>query len=511
MERGDIPERYLLRLGAGERELVVPEDQQHDFTQAGRVAFSWDRRAALLERVQVLSESLGLGGRAERGPDGSPSYTCETAGYFYKLQVLPKIRSVENGFKDDEVLGSFPFLAFFGLAADAEVSADAAKSYLEQLKEIFSELAEYRPMELLRTQRQRGDYLIMKQARVVAMTCTHAAISLEHLKKVRFEYDNLVIEEAGQMLEVETVVPMYLQKEKIGATAARLKRITILGDHNQLPPVIQHIELAKKSSFDQSLLARLIKRGVPYTLLDQQGRSRPELADLYRYRYEGLKDMPHVAANVKANAGLAFVAQLVDVPDFQGRGEHCPRPHYFQNQGEAEYAVALFQYLVLIGHNPQTISILTTYNGQKELIKSIIAERCGNETPLAGVRPAAVATVDQYQGQQNDIVLLSLVRTERVGHLQDVRRLVVAFSRARRGLYVFCRKRLFLECPSLHETLDQLKDRSDNLQLVIGENPPCTRDVSESIPTDHLCEIDDVEHMGAIVHQMQLSLDGSSE
>ena len=47
---------------------------------------------------------------------------------------------------------------------------------------------------------------------------------------------------------------------------------------------------------------------------------------------------------------------------------------------------------------------------------------------------------------QNDIVLLSLVRTKAVGHLRDVRRLIVALSRARLGLYVFCRTAVFNNC-----------------------------------------------------------------
>lgn len=57
-----------------------------------------------------------------------------------------------------------------------------------------------------------------------------------------------------------------------------------------------------------------------------------------------------------------------------------------------------------------------------------------------------VTTVDKYQGQQNDYVLLSLVRTKTVGHLRDVRRLVVAMSRARLGLYVFANVSLFSNC-----------------------------------------------------------------
>lgn len=60
-----------------------------------------------------------------------------------------------------------------------------------------------------------------------------------------------------------------------------------------------------------------------------------------------------------------------------------------------------------------------------------------------------VTTVDRYQGQQNDFIILSLVRTKHVGHLRDVRRLVVAMSRARLGLYVLARVSLFQSCTEL--------------------------------------------------------------
>ena len=60
--------------------------------------------------------------------------------------------------------------------------------------------------------------------------------------------------------------------------------------------------------------------------------------------------------------------------------------------------------------------------------------------------PHKITTVDKYQGQQNDYILLSLVRTQNIGHLRDVRRLVVAMSRSRLGLYVFGRVNLFKNC-----------------------------------------------------------------
>jgi intron-binding protein aquarius len=140
----------------------------------------------------------------------------------------------------------------------------------------------------------------------------------------------------------------------------------------------------------------------------------------------------------------------------------------------------------------------------------IISSRCGDGTPLAGIRPKAVSTVDQYQGQQNDYILLSLVRTESIGHLRDVRRLVVAVSRARLGLYVFCRQPLFASSHDLKPTMDQFASRPNRLALVLGETFPCERQQAEdeheeaaTIPSDKVLHVENVEQFGALVHQMQ--------
>jgi intron-binding protein aquarius len=160
---------------------------------------------------------------------------------------------------------------------DAPVTLTEGKAFFSRLDAIFAELAEYRPLELLRSQRQRTDYLLMKQARVVAMTCTHAAIARSHLIELGFEYDNIVVEEAGQMMEIETFVPLLLQQgeaDDSSSGSSRLKRICLMGDHNQLPPVIKNMSFAKYSSLDQSLFSRLIRLGVPYIQLDKT-RPRP--------------------------------------------------------------------------------------------------------------------------------------------------------------------------------------------------------------------------------------------
>ena len=67
----------------------------------------------------------------------------------------------------------------------------------------------------------------------------------------------------------------------------------------------------------------------------------------------------------------------------------------------------------------------------------------------------------KFQGQQNDFILLSVVRTCFVGHLHDVRRLVVAMSHAQLGLSVFCRCSLFEQCYELQPTFQLLLQRPD--------------------------------------------------
>ena len=74
---------------------------------------------------------------------------------------------------------------------------------------------------------------------------------------------------------------------------------------------------------------------------------------------------------------LTFISDHAMVTHLQGRGESTPTAYFYQNMGEAESSVAaLFQYMVLIGYPPEKISILTTYNGQKDLLLDILSQRC---------------------------------------------------------------------------------------------------------------------------------------
>merc|ERR1719312_80989 len=300
------------------------------------------------------------------------------------------------------------------------------------------------------------------------MTCTHAALKRQELVQLGFKYDNILMEESAQILEIETFIPLLLQNPQDGTN--RLKRWIMIGDHHQLPPVVKNMAFEKFSNMEQSLFTRLVRLNVPTIELDAQGRSRPSICSLYNWRYKALGNLPHVLNHQDyqtANAGFSFDYQLINVPDFNGVGESQPSPFFYQNLAEAEYVVAVYMYMRLIGYDANRISILTTYNGQKSLIRDVCNARCANN-PLIGL-PHKIATVDKYQGQQNDFILLSLVRTYNVGHLRDVRRLVVAMSRARLGLYVFARVSLFKNCFELQPAFNILTKRPLELHLSPNE------------------------------------------
>jgi len=280
-----------------------------------------------------------------------------------------------------------------------------------------------------------------------------------------------------------------------------------VGDHHQLPPVVQNMTFSKYSHLDQSLFLRFVRLGIPTIDLNMQGRMKPSLAKLWSWRYKELGNMPHTQSKdtyngcfVSANPGMAHTCQLVDVPDYQGRGESEPNPYFYQNLGEAEYCVAFFQYLRLLGYPAEKITILTTYNGQMHLIKDVVQQRCA-WSPFFG-QPSKIATVDKFQGQQNDIIILSLVRTKTVGHLRDVRRLIVAVSRARLGLYVFGRRSLFENCFELKPVFDQLNAKPAKLQVLPQEQNGTERAVEDP---GTAYDVEGVEHMGALVAQLMQS------
>ncbi|XP_074037324.1 RNA helicase aquarius isoform X2 [Leptinotarsa decemlineata] len=501
----DIDERHLLRLGHGEEAL----ETEKDFSRYGRVNYVLAKRLELLMEVERLQRSIKV--------QGDVAYTCETAGYFYLYQILSRWEHFQSIVKPrsgmvvpvETIAAEFPFHQFFENAPQPlfkgksfEEDLEVSESCFRYIEHIFKELEEFRAFELLRSGLDRSKYLLVKEAKIIAMTCTHAALKRKELVEIGFKYDNILMEESAQILEIETFIPLLLQNPQDGFN--RLKRWIMIGDHHQLPPVIKNMAFQKYSNMEQSLFTRLVRLGVPTVDLDGQGRARPSICNLYKWRYKNLGNLKHVdnwPEYQLANPGFVYDFQLVDVQDFNGIGESEPSPYFYQNLAEAEYCVAVFMFMRLIGYPANKITILTTYNGQKHLIRDVINTRCANNSLIG--RPHKVTTVDKYQGQQNDYILLSLVRTRAVGHLRDVRRLVVAMSRARLGLYIFARVSLFKNCFELTPAFEQLTSRPTKLHLVLDEFYPPRR-YNNQRPNSKPMVVQDMTHIANYVYDFYI-------
>jgi len=284
-----VPARYLLRLGQGEQELAT----DLDFSRQGRVNAMLVRRLELLSEVERLARSLRL-------PE-DVGYTCETVGYFWLLHVYSRWEQFLAACAAEQdnptiVQDKFPFKEFFSDTPQPVFTGQSFGKDMRSAKGCFHHLKTM--FQLLESTVDRSNYLMTKQAKIVAMTCTHAALKRKDFLQVGFKYDNLLMEESAQILEIETFIPMLLQRQEDGY--ARLKRCILIGDHHQFPPVVKNMAFQKYSHMDQSLFTRFVRLGIPYIELNAQGRAR-----LYNWRYRELGDLPYVKENAvfhKANA-----------------------------------------------------------------------------------------------------------------------------------------------------------------------------------------------------------------
>ncbi|ODV59258.1 P-loop containing nucleoside triphosphate hydrolase protein [Ascoidea rubescens DSM 1968] len=529
---GTIDEQFLLRLGYGEQGLSisVSEDgiqNQSSFCSFGRVEHSINQIPVLLKKVDTLAESLNI--------VGAHGNSCETAIFFYNSYIqeiwkefLIKIKNEEKSSK--YLIRFYPFFDFFS-KLDRLIDKNKLESekyndsftiltrHYESIVSIFDKLESFRPFEVLTNLKAKTNYILLKHAKVVAMTSTYVSMRNDDLKEMGLSFDNVLIEEAAQLTEINTVIPLLLANSRKSDNS--LKRVIFIGDHNQNRPIIQNPSLKQFSKADQSLFERFIKLGLPYFKLNYQGRARSEIVYLYNHIYSesgfsnGILNLEHIENSTEfilSNPGFNNVCQFINVSKYHNQGETEPSPNLIQNLGEAEFAVALYCYMRLLNYPNQKITILVMYSGQKYLVEEILKTRCGTNKKGSDINSKdfdfgwpIVSTVDNYQGQENDYILLSLCRTKKLGYIRDIRRVTVALSRARLGLYVLGYQLLFRNIvePQLKKVFERLiPEKFDGkLDLVTGEMFGKINRKSSELSLNSF-KMESLEHFGQYVHEM---------
>jgi superfamily I DNA and/or RNA helicase len=188
-------------------------------------------------------------------------------------------------------------------------------------------------------------------------------------------------------------------------------------------------ELSEKHALSVSLFERLIKNSFPFTRLSHQRRMRPEIRSLINpiYTDPPLNDHPDVYSYPPIRGmdqSLFFLSHTEDETHLSDSASKV-------NEHEAKMAAKLSVYLLLQGYRPEDITIITMYAGQKSFIKKALREE---RRPRIDPEPIQVSSVDGFQGEENKIIILSLVRSNtngQIGFLKVVNRVCVALSRAK--------------------------------------------------------------------------------
>ena len=269
------------------------------------------------------------------------------------------------------------------------------------------------------------DKEIMKCSTVIGMTTTGAARYQAILQEIKPRI--IVVEEAAEVLEAHIITVL----------SRGCEQVILIGDHKQLRPNPTVYKLATDYNLDVSLFERMVKNGFKCDCLELQHRMRPEIAQLMLHIYDNYKNHEDVEKydSIKGvSTNICFINH--NQPETH---DNDLRSH--SNYFEAEYAVALCRYLMQQGYQPEQITVLTTYSGQLFQLRNLMPK-----TEFEGVK---VTVVDNYQGEENDIVILSLVRSNEggnIGFLKIDNRVCVALSRAKKGFYVIGNFDMLSEC-----------------------------------------------------------------
>ncbi len=268
-----------------------------------------------------------------------------------------------------------------------------------------------------------------------AITVTLVGAAQQVLRDRMFE--TVFIDEAAQALEPATWIPIL-----------KAKRVIFAGDHCQLPPTVKSTEAIKKG-LNLSLFEKCIKRTKAHTMLETQYRMNEKIMQFSSevFYQTNLTAHPSVAQHALtplADSAYPELSKPFEFIDTAGCGfEEVQNPQTMSLSNPQEAAL-LLKYLSQImealefeqpdSAGEVSIGIIAPY---KEQVRLIATEIHHYETLVKYLPNISIDTVDGFQGQERDIIAMSMVRSNdrgEIGFLSDVRRTNVAMTRARKKL-----------------------------------------------------------------------------
>lgn len=322
-------------------------------------------------------------------------------------------------------------------------------------------------------ERFEQDLAILTSCYMVGMTTTGAATNMNLLRKIKPRI--VVVEEAAQVHE----------QHIIGCLTKKLQHLILIGDHQQLRPAMNNYDLKRSHKTDVSLMERLVMNKFPFHCLTYQHRMRPEISRMLTPAiYPTLQNHPTVLSyqNIK---GVKHNIFFFNHQNVENQTEFSTS---YTNDFEADMIAQLYKYLILQGYSNADITILSAYNDQVRKIRRKVTD-ISKEIKVSERRlehRVHITAVDNFQGEENRIILLSLVRSNaecKLGHLGDPLRICVSLSRAKEGLYVIGNfekidNRKNLLWMEIIKTAKEIGVIGDSMSLVCQNHPETITKVS---------------------------------
>ncbi|EAU88694.1 ATP dependent helicase [Coprinopsis cinerea okayama7 len=289
---------------------------------------------------------------------------------------------------------------------------------------------------------------ILGAADVICCTCVGAGDP--RLSKLRFR--TVLIDEATQAAEPECMIPLVLG----------CKQVVMVGDHQQLGPVIMN-KKAARAGLTQSLFERLVLLGNRPIRLQVQYRMHPCLSEFpSNMFYEGSLQNG-VTAPERLRKNVDFPWPVPDTPMFfyqnLGQEEISSSGTSFLNRTEASNVEKIVTKFFKSGVVPNQIGVVTPYEGQRSYIVNYMQFNGSLKKDL--YKEIEVASVDAFQGREKDYIILSCVRSNEhqgIGFLNDPRRLNVALTRAKYGVVILGNPKVLSKHPLWHYLLTHYKE-----------------------------------------------------
>ncbi|KAM0142251.1 hypothetical protein ACHAO1_001466 [Botrytis cinerea] len=363
------------------------------------------------------------------------------------------------------------------------------------------------------------DRRVLQGADIIGVTTTGLATKMSTLKHVKAKV--IVCEEAGEVLEAHM----------LSALLPSVEHVISIGDHEQLRPSTNNYNLSLESQagasykLDRSQFERLSvgdpgRLTLPVAQLNIQRRMRPDISRLIKTIYPRLVD--HNVTKILADVvGMRKNTYWLDHTNFQdnANGDDADKKSH-SNVWEVEMTAALVRHIVRQGiYSSSDIAVLTPYSGQLQKLRThmgkefeiVLSERdqevltrdgfttsdekpdsptstFGDRKPLEKKNLSEflrIATVDNFQGEEAKVVIVSLVRSNKeknVGFLRTTNRINVLLSRAQHGMYLIGNSETYSSVAMWKHVLGMLRETNsvgNSFALCCPRHPETEIQVSE--------------------------------